>query len=454
MPTITRSYSVEYGSTVIGGASDKFLLRKRGFGVFENYRKARLTFEVIVTGGSTTAFRDNQIELLDAFRTPRQRLQVKTPDGLRDFNPSSSVNTGFDAEPQIELVPGRVNGPLFRNYRCSVTVSLPADLSGQAGRRDNDVATNTQSNNRDEIVLRGVYTALTTNDATAQYNAQIATYATSVLPAGSWQYVRQSITRNDTDKIVTFSRLYREITHNQGNGVADHASVKEQEITISQNETGATNSFVFGRVAKPYASYSVRYRVIIDKDVTPSTGLKALYDSELKAKMLADIGAQMRAIGGGSLDRDAVDLDLENNVITAIYEYRTKNGSNVIESRMTKTLISQTGISLIPVTTGLPHHYARDEGPPKTDLNVVITEKISSGTFSEFKTPKGFELIRKSESAVQLEEGKFPNTIRTKTKTTTYDFQFAKIYKGGSGGGSVTRSKPPKTITSFSGQGV
>lgn len=454
MPTITRSYSIEYGSTVIGGTSDKFLLRKRGFGIFESYRSARVEFEVIVTGDTTSEFKDNNVELLDAFRTIRQRLQVKTPDGLRDYNPSSSVNTGFNAEPEIRVVQGRQNGPKFRNYACSITVELPADLTGQAGRRDNTVAYSHEKNDRRTYTFRGTYTALGSNDATAQFTASISAYETAQLPGGAnWQFLTQDIQVDDTDKNLQFTRVHKEITLDQAIGTPNHASVKEQQLKIRRVDTGGQNSYINGNAVKPLSTFSVDYTAIIDINVTPSSGLVALYEGTLKPHILNEISSNLRGTAGSSIDDENVEYDLENNVISSTFTYRALNGTQVIESRLTKQLIDRSGLQHTPVTTGRDHEYAKDKGPPERILRVTVMEKRLGGTFYEYQPPKDFDLLTEDTTGIQEVEGKFPDVLRFKRRTKVYEYKFAKEYKGGgSSGGTVLRRLP--SLTNFDGNGL
>lgn len=456
MPTITRTYSVEYGSTIIGGSSDKFLLRKRGFGIFESYRTAKIMFEVVVYGATTTAFKDNNIELLDAFRTPRARLQVKTPDGLRDYNPSSSINTGFNAEPEIDVVGGKQNGPRFRNYRCSITVQLPADLTGQAGRRDNTDSLEKAPNRRSTYNFAGEYTALLTNDATAQYTANIATYTTAQLPSGDWQLLTEKTKVDDTDKVLTFSRVFKEITANQSVGLADNTSVVEQFLNVNKIDSGGSNSYVNNIPTKPMSAYGIEYRAVIDLEVTTASGLAALYSGTLRPHIINEITNTLgQAPSSSSIDNEWVDYDLDNNEIKASFTYRALNGSEVIESKMSKQIVDSTGLVHTPISTGRPHEYAKDDGPPERILRVMVMEKRKSGKFFEYIPPKNYDLLTEDTTGVEEVEGKFPDILKFKRRTKIWEYKFAILYSGGGGGGLRSQSGALlKDIANYNGSGL
>jgi len=477
MPTIARSYSIEYGTTVIGGTSDKFYLRKRGFGYTESYRRGSVTFEVVVRGDTVSAFKDNQQELLVAFRTIRQRLQVKTPDGLLDYNPSASINTGFNQEPSIEVVQTPFNGPKFKNYRCTVSFDLPADLASQAGRRDNSVAISGENNKRRTYTFTGTYTALATNNATAQYTAAVATYEATQLPGGStWQLLTTRTSVDDTDKILEFTRVHEEITVNQAIGTPSHASVIKQWINVKEVESGVSGqTFINNVPAVALVSYDVTYKAIIDIEQTPSTGLKALYDATLKPHVINELNLTYSVsptANGSSISNDTSKFDLDNNIIEGSFVFQTLGSSNVIESKMTKQLVDTSGLEHTPVSTGQPHHYAEDSGPPERILRVTVMEKRKAGAFFEYKAPQNYSLLKIDESGVEEVQGNHPNTLKFKRRTKLWEYRYVLPYIGGgsgSGGGAgggggrriITSARGPsglpgglRGLNNFNGNGI
>lgn len=455
-PTIAQTYEIEYGSITIGGSSSDYWLMREGLGLFEGYKTARVEAQVLVFGTSTTDFRDNMTALIDQFRTPRARLQVKRPDGYEDFNPST--NSGFDAEPEIrESSDQRFNNSRMRLFNISVTVQLPADLSGQSGRRDNRLVTAYDANRRRTITMRGQYTALSSNDATAQYNASIGAYATSVLPGGAtWQLISENLDRNDTDKVIDFTRQYREITLDQDGSGSDNASVVTQSLRLTKIDNGgAALARPGGRLSIPLATYRVSYDATIDIEVTANSGLEALWENTLRAYVVG-LAASRLGIGpenGGAVSNETLTTDPENNVITAAFDYSALNGSLLTEARMTKEVQDDSGLVFTPVTTGAPHSYVIDEGPPSLTLTVVIEEKTAGTSFFNYTPPANYFKVRETDNQGDEFLGLGSNSIRFRRRRFTGVYRFAIPYTGGTGT-VVGGRNPLKTITDPSGPGL
>lgn len=445
MTTPTRAYSVTYGSQVIGGASTDFLLLKEGFGIFESYRRARLSFTFIVAGTSSTDLKDNLIAVMDNIRNPKQRLQIDHPTDWRDYNPTAgaSTNTGFNIVGNVEQVEWEHNGPLMRKMRAVFDIELPADKSGQSGRDENAAVTiQYEENRRKSLVLTGTYTALGANDASAQYAASIAAYATSVLPSGTWQSNpnQESTTRDDDDKNLQFSRQYREITLGQDTGGGDNTSVASQSLTVRKVDVGGANTFINNQPTIPLSLYNISYTAVIDLEVTTNSGLKSLWENTLKAHAIAEANSRLGAPpSGGQVDNVMVQYDPENNIISATFDYRLLNGSVVVESSMQKEIVDESGLVFVPITTGRPHQYAIDSGPPSRTLTVTIMEKTTGSRFFNYKPPRNYYLLRESVRFRETTEGNNNDgTIKFTTRFFQASYRYAIGYGGGGGRGTTT----------------
>lgn len=461
MPTITREFSITYGSVTVGGSSDDYLLMRQNAGIFESYKRARVDATVLVVGTSEADFLANCTALVSQFRTPRARLQVARPTGYADFNPAT--NSGFNAEPEIrESSDRRFHSNRMRLYDITVTVDLPADLSGQDGRRDNTYAVSYEANRRRTITLSGQYTALGGNDATAQYEASIDSYVTSVLPGGAtWQLIKEDTSRDDTDKIIGFTRQYREITLNQDGSGPDNASVVVQTLSVTKVDRGSPSySRVGGRTVIPMATYRVSYSAVIDIEQTDNTGLNSLWETTLRSYVVSQANSRL-GIGpdnGGAVSNETLTTDPENNTITASFDYMALDGSLLVEARMTKGLRDESGTVFTPVTTGRPYEYSLDDGPPRLTLTVTIDEKTAGNSFFNYVPPNGYQKIYEDPNVTEEYEGDGSRSIRFLRRRFTGVYMFAKPYTGGGAGGStssVTRGgAPTKTITNPSGSGL
>ncbi len=459
-PPVTREWAIFYGNTTggaigsttggttpieIGGTSEKFLLINK-FGHMRGYRQARVRFSVLVLGTTNSAFVANCQELEDAFRSPRQRLRV-VHDGVdfRDYDPAT--NSGFDQLPEIDKTGSSADTGRSRIYECRVVVRLPSDGTDGEGNdldgRDLDARINLtyEDNRRRTITVSGTWTALGTNSATDQYEQEIEDYMTDVQnevdSTATWQLIgTEDNNRNDTNKEMTFTRRVKEITLEQGAGQTNLDPVIKQEISVSRVESGSSDTFINGQLTRPYSRYSIDYNATIDINEISANGLPAYWEGTLRTHAINQALLQLGSLpSGGAIMGETFRSDPENNMIFANFDYKTLNGSLVIQSTLSKTCRDMTGVVLTPVTTGNDFEYDVDEGPPRRELRVEVDETTAGDRFYEYTPPKNFFLLERSETPTETTEGTPEGSITTKKKRTNYTYQFGKKYKPGQSGG-------------------
>lgn len=454
---ISPSWTITYGSVTIGGSDANFLGPiEDTMGLFESYRRAQLSFDCIVYSTSASTFRTKQQELLTQFRTPRARLEVDAPSSLRDYNPSTLLNTGFDAEPTISQVEDIANCDRFQRYRITVAVSLPADLSGQSGRRDNMEMVSFEANRRRTITLRGQYTALGSNSAREQYDASIATYAAAAISeiesdsSVKWQLTDESADVNDTDKVLSFTREYREITVNQASGAADSSAVVIQDFQMSEMTPGSRDTYIAGAEVKPFQEFMVSYTAVIDLTDTDDSGLRSLWLGTLRPYLLTLAASRLNrgpTSGTTAIDQETYAPGLEPNTVTGSFRYVSRNGSGFISGSIEKTVIERTGLAFTPISTGRSHEFAIDEGPPMREFVVSISEeRIKGGQFFDYGPPKDFWETERSTTFVEMTRGQVPNIITTVRRMLTIRYMYAIEYVGGQGGSSSGRRSNPQAF--------
>lgn len=309
------------------------------------YKTRTYSFDVVFLGGTSYAnflLHCQQIEA--AFRTPRQRFRVVIGGSVfDDLNPaaSSTGNTGFNQDAEIEKLGDDFDTSRSRGWRITVTAQLPADLAGQFGRQDSSVRVDYAPSRRRTITISGRYTALTSNNARAQYEASIATYAAAVKTAiaggdGSvYELVREEATADDADKNLDFVQVYEELLYDQTAGTRDNTSITQGEYKYTRQQ-----------IAPGDSDPSTRRLEIIDVDFEcwiskTVTDLNGFWSSNLKTYLITETQSKF-SLGAVALTDHQYKIDHTNNRIFGRMTIQAAaQGSTLVQSRYS---IKNTGM--------------------------------------------------------------------------------------------------------------
>jgi hypothetical protein len=380
--TLDRDSKVTYGSLVIGGAASGTNYHFDGhFEMSLGYEAGSIEFDVIIAEASLAeaTFVTREQALRDAFRLPEQRLLIELGSTTRhDFNPTAgaSGNSGFNAVPSIRRLEDEVTTGRSSRYRCGVTWDMPADLSGRNGLQAVSVRVTLSESRRKFVTIAGTYTALTTNDATAQHDASISAYETSVLDAvigaGTWQRLTAVTDRDITDKTISFVRTYEEIVAQEAVGVLDDTDLLNQQMSISAADQAGTP--VSNTNAEPFLNLTAVYSVSVDK--TSTTDLEAKWTDVIRPHLISEIGLVSGA-GATLIDEATPTYDIPNNRISAVVRARVQRSSLVEEVTETRDQL-QHGLMFVPLASGSQFEYARYQGP-KNHIRTVSRRRFGSG---------------------------------------------------------------------------
>jgi hypothetical protein len=265
---------------------------------------------------------------------------------LIDLDPS--VNTGFNAQPTIRKTAGDLDTARSRKYAISVVVELPADLAGQDGRVESSVTLQYDPNRKRTLTISGTYTALGGNSAFAQYSASIGAYQATVQSAfgGTWEIVTESVTHDDTNKNVQFSRMFREIIFNQGQGILDDPAVVEQQISYSRLvDRPGDSPHSSGKVAR-LDTIQMQANMFIDKNVTMD--LRGKYETGLR-QYLIQLAFNTFSSSTGALVAESPQFDFHENKIQVSMTFRMVGSSNILQYTKTVQIAVEEGLTIIPV---------------------------------------------------------------------------------------------------------
>lgn len=312
---VTRTLKITYGSLLVGGTSDYLI--HGPYRQSKTYQGYSIEFDVIVSDTSSVAnFKTACDNLEAAYRIPRQAITVEF-EGVTLISLSPSSNTGFLAQPEIVKVGDeRTDTGRSRRYTLRIACQLPADLSGQSGRLDSTTTLDYDASRRRRITIEGIYTALSSNSASAQYEAAIGAFASTQLAAfgsgGTFDLVNEDEIPDDANKNCRFRRVYQEVLYASTSGGLSHASIRNSVIVYRQSKPSPGDSP--GKSVKRAQSVVAAITCNVDKTVT--TDLKTLWTGSVRAWFLAEIASKFNG-ATVAVEDEQFAPDYTQNVIVA-----------------------------------------------------------------------------------------------------------------------------------------
>lgn len=393
---VTRELEITYGGLTVGGSEADFIL----FGGFSATVDAeagigRVTWQTWVraSDGTEATFKTNEGDLQAEMRTPDQDLKVTLGNqDLPDWG--HNANTGFNARPiarKVENSPWNTGRSAL--YDCEVTVDLPADLpASRKGRREASIDISATSSGRKTATFSGTWTAVPGTDARNKYEAEVESWADGILTdlGGTWELIaRPSASTDQADKLLQFTRIYRERRFNQAQGTLDHPALVEPTLRITRRRNASRGdshgpTAGFGPEAGQGSSGDTRrpfeirasYRANIDFE--ESTNLRKVYEDTIRpfvVKQALDLWGQ----GSGALMDESPFLDPEENIIGTDMTFMVPDGS-LMESLWTERVISNSGVELVPVWNGEKLAKVSLQGPATIEVHRrLATRRLTSG---------------------------------------------------------------------------
>ncbi len=377
MPEIAREIEIEYGSYTVGGITDRLVHNK--YRVDDNYENATVEFNFIIQDDNDGAFADKCREAEAAFRKPRQRITVRiNGSNLFDANPDDAKNTGYNAIPSIRKVGENFDTGRSREYGVVIEVQLPADLTGQSGRRESSIEVTYTASRRRVLAISGAYTALTINLALPQYQASIGSFVSTIQAALGWtcELIDENFNHDDANKNITFRRVFDEIIFNQASGTLNHPSIVKQQISISRSAQFPGDSQDRG-TTKRAELITIIADMSIDKDVT--TGLNSLYTGTIKPYMIS-LAKDTFSFASIAILSETPDIRASDNQIRAVITFLGIGASNILEFVRNVEVEDVSGKILIPVWDGNKLAYHVFDGPQRLIRVTVDTELLFEGT--------------------------------------------------------------------------
>lgn len=398
MSSVSRSFSVKYGSITVGGSAT---IQVHGTLAFaENHERYRIEFSAIVSEASTASFNSTCASIEAEFHQPRYDLEVKTRNTTRTFK--TSDGTGFNHRAEARRVPGsEFDSELSREYRCFVEVDLPADAAdndesvGTQGNRGYNVQVSELGTGQRVVVIGGEYTALPGATAEAQFLAMSDALRDDILdstdpsldPDDDWDEQPIERDRDRFNTIVRFSRSWVEridpdpVATRSGNPEIKNEKVKLELLT---GEVSGAAGFAVSRPIEIGMSFTAE----IDSTIT--TDLDTVWRTVVRPRMreIAAAAAALENAGDVRFGRAVVVLLRSINVIQVTATLSAFGGSNVIALQIQTTLVEKPPVVDIPAFDRNPHAVVQLPAPGflariRVLTLLIIGEEIGALAFAD-----------------------------------------------------------------------
>lgn len=448
---MARLLKITYASFSVGLSGDASCTLAGKYRLATSYTEFALTFEVVVRSATRSTFLTAEAALIAAYSKPDQALEVQLGGTDRhDYDPSN--NTGFNARPSLRKIGDADDTANSARYECSVTVQLPASLTGRSGRQSSTVSVDATPAGKRTVTIEGAYTALSSNSAVAQYVAAGTTYCDSVITAvggtydlltpvnaGSGFAAAAGFNYDDQNKVLRFRRVYRESIYNESQSSAAVSGVREQSLVVSRRsppKTGEPSADV-----SPLVEARGSFSCFVDKNVT--TDLETLWTGTLYPHVVAEIGT----MGGGTavVTDSSVTFDRTENRIEATVDALVPTGS-VISARVEVEDRIVAPLRFEPVWSGDP--FAVDQYTvPALHLKVITRTVATLGpAIVQIPPVSGFVEIERLRDSVRDQIGSRGQAGRTITiSRDVFVFRRVNVQNSGQSGGSRTRDLPQAT---------
>ena len=241
---VTRELTVNYGGFTLGGSGARQITEWTK--EEDSYEFAAFECEFVTTATTEAAFATEVDAVREAFRKPRQALLV-TQGSATILSWSQTANTGFDANPSIIKDGDPADTGRSRHFRIRIEFGRPADNLSLSGRRGSTVKVEYTPSRRRTVTISGTYTATGSTASLTQYTDAIAAYETSALSTvdstATWERIGEpQVEFFETNKVLNFSRVYREVNVNQSGSSTDEAGLINPQLTITREKMAPGDS--------------------------------------------------------------------------------------------------------------------------------------------------------------------------------------------------------------------
>jgi hypothetical protein len=339
---VTNPYTITWGTFACGGTTERLIPElhrvSKDHGAFE------VEFVVVVRGTSDANFAANCAEMEAEFAKRRQKILFQVgASTIQSFDPSDSVNTGFNSYARISK-PGTPGADTDRSRRYVVTLGCALPSTDTSGRKETSVVVEYDPAKRRTVSIEGEWTAIGNKNATAQYAAQIEAYCTSalsaLLPSGTFERVREMTTADDQDKSLRFSRTYREVGHISGDTILANSDIVEASVSFTR-EIDTPGDSGGGNVRR---LQTIRCSFSCYLDKTSSVDLDALYKNTVRPYIKARFEAEYSPAQYGIVGERPMYAKYANQLSADLTFQAAIEPTDVVQSTTSQRIVENSGL--------------------------------------------------------------------------------------------------------------
>ncbi len=454
---ITNPFSITYGSRLVGGASNTYLLHGP-YVLDKGFESLRLVFDIVVVATSYATLKTLSDSLETDFRKRDQNLVINLggtswtyTSGTTILNTRASLSKTGDPE---------TDRGFSRAYTCVVEGELPAaDASPVSGLRDIEWNVAPEAGRQNVVTVRGVYTATETPAQLASVNylhangadAEATTFLTALDGAATFELVAEEYTPDRNDHVCTFTRQYVQLLANQSAGSLDDTDIRDHRVVftdLSQHPGDSEeNTYRLRRVIG-------NYDCAIDIDQT--TNLQTVFNNKVKNHVRdlfrTNFSPQVFCIEDRRVSYDETTKRLS---VSIQFLYQKEGGDGTVEVSQSSGYRESRNIDYTPV-------HGEDELAAHADVGWVVLEWVVTRTAIVLgnKAPQRriADVSSVSESGWNLVSSTSPVTrqfigdpddeqIEVSVINETLVYRFNRKPAQGSTVVPITKPRPPNPIT-------
>lgn len=335
--------------------------------------------------------------------------------------------------------------PTFDTYQNRISASMSLYVYYDTGRRNTVAALAYTPSRRRSLTLSGEWVDQA-GGATARssYDSGIDAYAATFTSAleGTWELVDESFDQNETDRVISWRRVYREIVADQSAGGADDPSVVEPQLTITVGTRAPGDSPIDGGVNR-LLDVGISYSASIDVNVDKNRNLRTKW-LQIRGHLLT---LASDFAGGGQVAVLAEDPSYdwhENKISATMSLVVTGQGSNIIEYRRSEDVDEQDlGTTFVDAWDG-GDGFGTYEYPAPKRLFKTVSETVKriktavkglkAGRGHQVFTPANsgarFVPISRKRSTTPTVVGKLPDGFEVEEQSYIQMFRWSRAIKG------------------------
>jgi len=380
MAIVTRELDIAYGALSIGGSSEYFMPTGK-----YSYSRGNVDYEVemsvLVRGSTTTEFESKLDEFLGEIQKRDQDFTL-TINGREIVTANASDNSGLNNRATARKTGGDHDTGLSSLYDVTFSGELPQDQSGLSGRRDSSVEVDYQASRIASVTIKTVYTALSSNQARAQYEASIATYAASImttLGVTAWGLTSEtSGPSDDQDNVIQSTRVYKTMHSKHSDSAFNDSRLRDPVFSITRAVSGPGDFNKDGETpARRLVDVTAEFSAGLDSTQTTDEDIwDSLILPEMIGQTLAAFGSESRA----ALIGEEPSLAWVDNRIAGRIRLLVTNGGNLLEKSQVVTESNEFGNRVTPVVGPDAYTAVVERGPGTFVVTTETTERRVTGS--------------------------------------------------------------------------